>query len=69
MDHEIISEILEKADIVSIIQSYVNVIKKGNSYVCLCPFHNDTNPSMRITPEKRFLNVSYVMKVVTPYRL
>lgn len=53
MDHEIISEILEKADIVSIIQSYVNVIKKGNSYVCLCPFHNDTNPSMRITPEKK----------------
>lgn len=53
MNQEIISEILEKADIVDVIQGYVNVIKKGNNYTCICPFHNDTNPSMHINPSKK----------------
>lgn len=50
---EIIDDILNKADIVQVISSYINVIKKGNSYVAICPFHNDTNPSMMISPTKQ----------------
>ena len=50
---EVISEVLAKADIVQVISNYVNVIKKGNSFVAVCPFHNDTNPSMQISPTKQ----------------
>lgn len=50
---EVISEILSRADIVQIISSYINVIKKGNAFVAVCPFHNDNNPSMQISPTKQ----------------
>ena len=51
--NEIIDEIKNKNDIVSVISTYLPVIKKGSSYVCLCPFHNDTTPSMHISPSKQ----------------
>lgn len=50
---EVIEEILSRADIVQIISNYINVIKKGNSYVAICPFHNDKNPSMQISRTKQ----------------
>lgn len=50
---EVIEEILARADIVQVISNYINVIKKGNSYVAVCPFHNDTNPSMQISQTKQ----------------
>lgn len=53
IEQKIIDEIREKADIVQIISRYIEVIKKGNSYVAVCPFHNDTNPSMQISESKQ----------------
>ncbi|MDY2746140.1 MAG: DNA primase [Bacilli bacterium] len=50
---EIVEDIRRKADIVQIISSYINVIKKGNSYVAICPFHADSNPSLHISQEKQ----------------
>lgn len=52
-DEDLRKEILEKADIVKIISSYLKVTKKGKNYVAICPFHDDTNPSLSISPEKR----------------
>lgn len=46
-------EIVEKADIVSIINQYVPLQKKGSDWVGLCPFHEDSNPSMHVNPQKR----------------
>ena len=51
--HDLIEDILRKADIVSVISSYIPVTKKGRNYVAICPFHDDTNPSLSISPEKR----------------
>ncbi len=48
-----INEIREKADIVSIISSYISITKKGKNYFAVCPFHDDHNPSMSISPEKQ----------------
>lgn len=42
-----------QADIVDVISHYVHVEKKGKDYVAVCPFHNDTNPSMHISPSKQ----------------
>ncbi len=53
IDRELIQDILHHADIVQVISSYINVIKKGKNYVAICPFHNDTNPSLHISPEKQ----------------
>ena len=50
---DLIEDILRKADIVSVISSYIPVSKKGRNYVAICPFHDDTNPSLSISPELR----------------
>lgn len=46
-------EVLEKVDIVDVVSSYVELEKKGQNYNCLCPFHNDNNPSLVVSPEKQ----------------
>ena len=46
-------EIVEKADIVNIISQYVKLEKRGNNYIGLCPFHEDKNPSMSVSPQKK----------------
>ena len=53
LDESVIEEIKNKANIVDVISRYINVIKKGNNYVAICPFHSDTNPSMNISIDKQ----------------
>ncbi|MDL2211506.1 DNA primase [Erysipelotrichaceae bacterium OttesenSCG-928-M19] len=53
IDDKIIEEIREKNDIVEVISNYLPLTKKGKNYVCLCPFHNDSNPSLTISQEKQ----------------
>ena len=53
MDPKLVEDILSKADIVSVISSYLKVEKKGRNYVALCPFHDDSNPSLSISPERQ----------------
>lgn len=50
---EKINQIINKADIVSIIAASIKVQKKGRNYWAVCPFHEDNNPSMSISPEKK----------------
>ncbi len=52
-DDSLRQDILRHADIVKIISSFLNVTKKGRNYVAVCPFHDDTNPSMSISPERK----------------
>ena len=53
LDDRVIEEIKNKANIVDVISRYINVIKKGNNYLAICPFHNDSNPSMNISESKQ----------------
>lgn len=46
-------DILKQVDIVEIISSFLPVSKKGRNFVCLCPFHDDKNPSLFISQEKQ----------------
>ena len=41
-----IEELKNRIDIVDIISRYISVKKSGRNYVCVCPFHDDVNPSM-----------------------
>jgi len=50
---ELVDKILAQADIVTVISSFIPVTKKGRSYVAICPFHDDKNPSLNISKEKQ----------------
>ncbi|QVK08961.1 DNA primase [Mycoplasma mycoides] len=53
ISNEKINEIISQVSIVDVISSYLHLIKKGSNYLAICPFHNDSNPSLTISPEKR----------------
>ncbi|MBU4689840.1 DNA primase [Mycoplasma zalophidermidis] len=46
-------EILSRYDIVEVINKYIALSKSGQSFVCLCPFHDDSNPSMHVSETKQ----------------
>ena len=48
-----ITEVREANNIVDVISSYIPLIKKGKNYFGVCPFHDDTNPSMSVSEEKQ----------------
>lgn len=45
-----IQELKVKTDITDIISTYVTLKKRGNTYVGLCPFHNEKTPSFTVYP-------------------
>lgn len=51
--YDLILEIQRKVNIVDIIGEYLPLEQKGKNYFAICPFHDDHNPSMSISPEKQ----------------
>jgi DNA primase len=47
-----IQQIKDKADIVDLVSEIIPVKRSGSSYLALCPFHNDSKPSMHISSSK-----------------
>ena len=45
--------IRSKVDIVDVIGERIPLVKKGKNFFCICPFHDDTNPSMSVSREKQ----------------
>lgn len=43
-----LQELKLKTDIVDLVSSYVTLKKRGNTYVGLCPFHNEKTPSFTV---------------------
>ena len=43
-----IQEVKEKADIVDVISEHIVLKKKGKEFVGICPFHDDTKPSLSL---------------------
>lgn len=48
-----INEIRGSVDIVDVVGQYLSLSKKGRNYVAICPFHDDTRPSLSISPDKQ----------------
>lgn len=48
-----INAVRAKADIISIVGSYIPLTQKGKNYFCVCPFHDDHSPSMSLSTEKQ----------------
>lgn len=51
--YDVILDIKSKVNIVDVISEYLPVEQKGKNYFAICPFHDDHNPSMSISPEKQ----------------
>ena len=51
IDEETIKAIRKRHPIQEIVGKYEDLTKKGEDYWCLCPFHNDSNASMCISPK------------------
>jgi DNA primase len=49
---EVIDDIRERTDLVELVQRHVRLQRKGNSYVGLCPFHQEKGPSFHVIPHK-----------------
>lgn len=49
-----IDDLVERADIVDIIDSRVKLKKAGRNYQALCPFHDEKSPSFSVNPDKQF---------------
>lgn len=43
----------EATDIVALIGSHLQLEPRGSQLVALCPFHDDTNPSLRVNPDRQ----------------
>ncbi len=51
--NDLVQQVRSANDIVEVISSYLPLEKKGKNYFGVCPFHDDTNPSMSVSSEKQ----------------
>lgn len=50
---EVIEEVRQRNDIVSVISTYVKLKKTGANYMGLCPFHSEKSPSFSVSGNKQ----------------
>jgi DNA primase len=46
-------QVRQAIDIVDLVGSYVPLRRQGRGYVGLCPWHDDTKPSLQVNPERQ----------------
>ncbi|BDV03580.1 MAG: DNA primase [Candidatus Hepatoplasma scabrum] len=51
--NQLIAKITNDLNIEDIIGHYISIEKKGNNAVAICPFHQDSNPSLSISNSKK----------------
>ncbi len=49
-----IDDLLQRTDLVELIDSYVPLKKRGTSHIACCPFHNEKSPSFNVVAKKQF---------------
>lgn len=49
-----IDELLNRVDIIDIIDEHVPLRKAGRNYAALCPFHEEKTPSFTVSPDRQF---------------
>jgi DNA primase len=51
---DFIQQLLDRTDIVALVERYVPLKKAGANYQARCPFHNEKSPSFSVSPTKQF---------------
>ncbi|HXD52452.1 MAG TPA: CHC2 zinc finger domain-containing protein, partial [Burkholderiales bacterium] len=49
-----IQDLLNRVDIVDVVERYVPLKKAGANYVACCPFHGEKTPSFTVSQTKQF---------------
>lgn len=49
-----IDDLLDRADIVDVVGSRIDLRKSGKNYSARCPFHDEKSPSFTVSPDKQF---------------
>ena len=49
-----IDELLDRVDIVEVIDKSINLKKTGKNFSACCPFHDEKTPSFSVNPDKQF---------------
>ena len=49
-----IDELLDRTDIVDLVDGHVKLKKTGRNYSACCPFHKEKTPSFSVAPDKQF---------------
>jgi DNA primase len=70
---ETIALVKERTDIVALVGETVRLVRRGRSFLGLCPFHKEKTPSFHVNPERGFFHcfgckesggpVDFVMKI------
>lgn len=70
---DVLRQVRESNDIVSVISDYVTLTKKGSNYFGLCPFHGEKTPSFSVNEKDQFFHcfgchaggnvITFVMKM------
>lgn len=56
LSNEKINEIRNSVDIVEVVSRYMSLTKKGKNYFGVCPFHEDGDPSLSVSPDKQIFS-------------
>lgn len=64
-----LEELRTACPIETVMGSYVNLIRRGRTYVCSCPFHSEKLRPALFTLNSKASIVTAVVQAVTPYPL
>ena len=53
IDNNSIENLKTRLDIVDVVGHYIELKKNGANWKCVCPFHDDSNPSLVVSPSKQ----------------
>ena len=51
--HDIKERVRQAIDIVELVGGYLQLRREGRNYKALCPWHDDTRPSLQVNPERQ----------------
>ena len=53
ISQKVIDQVIDRADIVEVVGSYIDLKKSGSNYSCCCPFHQEKTPSFHVNASRQ----------------
>ena len=56
LSNEELNKIRNSVNIVDVVSNYISLTKRGKNYFGVCPFHEDSDPSLSVSEEKQIFS-------------